>query len=340
MQLQVPEELLNKIASLSKAQWPQATEKRIAESVLFLSNYFIDHPSQETPWDDQRTLIAYLNYYLPLNFLRVLRVLQMGQQVGFFADTTRIIDYGSGPGTAALAVREFFPEMPLTLVEKSVRAQDMAREFLPDVKMVSLLPNHIASTETLLASYSLTETEEFPHWLEKFQNIILIEPSTQDDGRRLMQWRQTLIDRGYFIWAPCTHQGSCPLLNQSKTDWCHDRLIFKTWSRQQKIEQHLPFRNRTLTTSYLLASKRPFQLKDSLARVVGDRLKEKGKDRQLVCRGGDREFLTWMHKLKLKSQYERGDLIEIKKSTKTSNEIRLESDEDCRAIHDETLHPG
>ena len=91
---------------------------------------------------------------------------------------------------------------------------------------------------------------------------------------------------------------------------------------------------------HLLASKRPCQRKDSLARIVGDRLKEKGKDRQLVCRGGDREFLTWMHKLKLKSQYERGDLIEIKKSTKTSNEIRLESDEDCRAIHDETLHPG
>ncbi|MNL60669.1 hypothetical protein D3C87_1845050 [compost metagenome] len=77
--------------------------------------------------------------------------------------------------------------------------------------------------------------------------------------------------------------------------------------------------------SYLLMRKTKPQPTTG-ARVVGDRLKEKGKDRQLVCRGSDREFLAWMHKLGLEQEIPRGVLIDIPSDVqKVSNELRVKS---------------
>ena len=84
-------------------------------------------------------------------------------------------------------------------------------------------------------------------------------------------------------------------------------------------------KNRTLTMSYLLMRKTPPE-KTKMARIVGDLLKEKGKNRQLVCRGPNREFLTWMHKNKLLQEIPRGVLVDIPEdSEKISNEIRIKS---------------
>ena len=92
---------------------------------------------------------------------------------------------------------------------------------------------------------------------------------------------------------------------------------------RSKMEEQLPMKNRTLTTSYLLMRKTPAQPIHA-ARVVGDQLKEKGKDRQMICRGTDREFLAWMHKTGLKQEIPRGVLIEIPEGLqKVSNELRV-----------------
>jgi hypothetical protein len=87
-------------------------------------------------------------------------------------------------------------------------------------------------------------------------------------------------------------------------------------------------KNRTLTTSYLLARKQKpaTKLAANIGRVVGDHLEEKGKDRQMLCRGPEREFLAWMHKAGLKQDIPRGVLIEIPEDVqKISNELRLKS---------------
>jgi len=125
------------------------------------------------------------------------------------------------------------------------------------------------------------------------------------------------------VWAPCTHEGPCPLLHQSKHDWCHDRIHFEAPEWFKKMEAHLPMKNRTLTMSYLLMRKTAPK-KIGQARVVGDLLREKGKNRQMICRGPEREFLTWMHKLKIEQEIPRGELINIHQDfEKISNEIRL-----------------
>lgn len=301
--------------------------KKLAETVKKLSDYFIHNPEGSTPWNESWAQIAYLCYFLPLNHARVQAVVQEARAQNFFADLSEAVDFGSGPGTASLALADDFKK--LTLVEKS---KDICAKFgfLPAEKSrwLAVAPQFDRPEQTLAVfSYSLTELKELPPWAKKLEALMIIEPSTQEDGRKLAALRHKLLQEGYSLWAPCTHQGSCPLFTQSKTDWCHDRIFFTMPAWFEALEAHLPMKNRTLTTSYLLARRRKSANPlTGIGRTVGDHLREKGKDRQLVCRGEEREFLAWMHKQGLEQVIPRGALIEIPEDAqKISNELRLKS---------------
>lgn len=178
----------------------------------------------------------------------------------------------------------------------------------------------------MIFSYSLTEVSDLPKSWNQFEAVMILEPSTSQDGRMLLKLREELIKNGFHIWAPCTHQQSCPLLNESKHDWCHDRFHVQSPDWFQKLENQLPMKNKTVTTSYVLARKRtpPEQLMN-LARLTGDSMEEKGKTRQLVCRGPKREFLSWMHKNTHSQTLARGELIELPADLQIkSNELRAQ----------------
>jgi len=323
----VPASLEKKVEDNLKAHFNLTLQdsKKLADAVKKLSDYFIQNPDGSTPWNESWAQIAYLCYFLPLNQARAQAVTKEALQRDFFNGLTEVLDFGAGPGTASLALTEHFQKF--TLIEK---AKDICAKFnfIPTALWTNTAPT-VASPENSLAlfSYSLTEISELPAWAKKVEALMILEPSTQDDGRKLQNLRAKLIADGYSIYAPCTHHQACPLLTQSKTDWCHDRILFSMPLWFEKLEQHLPMKNRTLTTSYLLARKqKPTELAANIGRTVGDRLKEKGKDRQMVCRGTEREFLAWMHKSGLEQDIPRGVLIEIPEDVqKISNELRLKS---------------
>lgn len=201
-------------------------------------------------------------------------------------------------------------------------------------------------------SYSLTELASIPNWALDCEGLVIIEPSTNQDARRLMAWRDLLLSKGFHIWGPCLHEEACPLLTESKKDWCHDRIDFQQRPESfKKIESFLPFKNESLTCSYILARKTPrpstmlasaiavaavsasasaaeaSAVELEVARVTGDLLNEKGKSRQLICRGPKREFLTWMHKNGEPQQIPRGELILLPQNLQTvSNELRIVGD--------------
>lgn len=325
----VPQMLEQKIAGALRTHFNVSLldSPKLAECVKKLSDYFIQNPEGATPWPETWAQIAYLVYFLPLNQARVQAVVTEARQQNFFEGLDQVLDFGAGLGTASWALQENFQKF--ILIE---RAKDLCARFafLPeDLSSWHEKAPAIKTPQSSLAvfSYSLTEVSELPSWASKMEALMILEPSTQQDGRQLLVLRQKLIEAGYYLWGPCTHQGHCPLLTQSKTDWCHDRIHFESPTWFEKLEQHLPMKNKTLTTSYLLARKKaPPPRPPSLARLVGDRLEEKGKDRQMLCRGEDREFLAWMHKQGLRQEIPRGVLVELPPDTqKVSNELRLKS---------------
>ena len=166
-------------------------------------------------------------------------------------------------------------------------------------------------TDTLLLSYVLNEVELWPEIPKSVKRLVIIEPSTHQAGRRLLKWRdEKLASQEWYAWAPCTHQQPCPLLNQSGKDWCHHRIHWNKPGWFFELEKYLPMRNETLTLTYLLLSReKPKEDLAGIARVVGDEQEEKGKTRQMICRGPNREFLSWLHRDQISLKLQRGDLL-------------------------------
>ncbi|MBC7741005.1 MAG: hypothetical protein H7061_02330 [Bdellovibrionaceae bacterium] len=315
---------------------PSHSIQVIADSVLQLSNYYIQNPNGETPWRENFCQIAYRNYYFPLNQLRCAKVIERGQGVNFFEDLTYFVDWGSGPGTASFALAE----------NKKLKSQ-IKKQFLVDISsgphksFADLHSNLISpsfsttldfksyldqkSSTCFVFSYSMTEIARLPAGWDQAEALMILEPATSQDGRKLLQLRQELIEKGYSMWAPCLHQLACPLLKNSNHDWCHDRFIVDAPAWFWQVDQLLPMKNKTITTSYLLARKKlAFAYPTNNGRLTGDSREEKGKTRQLVCRNEEREFLTWMHKSITPQTFPRGEIVEISDDFEfKSNELRV-----------------
>lgn len=315
---------------------PDLKTLTLAEFIKTLSDHFVNNPDDLTPWDKDYCQKAYRYYYLPLNYIRNENVIQRGLKVNFFTDIHSTVDWGAGPGTASLALSQTVPQNlhKQILIDQSLIALQNFTDLKPYLRNseytneLTLKRLNIDYNKSLLVfSYSLTEMRKLPDGFSDFNSIMILEPSTQNDGRKLSELRQHLIDKGYYVWAPCTHQSACPLITQSKTDWCHDRFHVQAPDWFWETEKHLPFKNKTITTSYLLAKKTPPSAHiKNLARTVGDSLEEKGKTRQLVCRSPEREFLAWMHKEKNQQVIPRGELIQLPADAeKKSNEIRIKT---------------
>lgn len=337
-----PENLTNPIQSALRRLGVELRDsKKISEAVLRLSDFYIANPSDKTPWDQKWTQIAYLGYFLPLNYVRVAAALQRVSPFRFLESVRGITDFGSGPGTATLALLSeagFERKMNVHCIETS----PVARAF--GEGMLKALGNSQASTQfsmsvtepqdLFLASYALTELSELPDFVFKHPKILLIEPSTKDDSRRLIGWRSQLINAGFEVVAPCCHQDKCPM-EDSKRDWCHDRTGWEMPGWFEDIETLLPIKNRSLTFSYLALEKIAGRQTSASARMTGDLQTFKGYSKQMVCRGPEREFLSWQSKVfRDPPSINRGDLVEISGPLEQkADELRPSSETQIRVLH-------
>jgi len=321
------------IESISKtlSEWNLSLQdsREIAKAVQRMSDFYIDSPSAQTPWKESWCQIAQTAYFLPLNFLRSMAVFKEALERNFPFQTGELLDFGSGLGAGSLPWLESW-KGDVTYAERSSEAQRLHKQMLQAQKNNSTSPRWISEKDirptknrTALFSYSLTEMMALPAWIFDCESLIWIEPSTRDDGRLLLQRRKELLQKGFSMWAPCPHQLDCPLLENSKTDWCHDRIFFAAPKWFQDIEKHLPMKNSTLTFSYLLASRKPAATMKQW-RTVGDQLEEKGKTRQMICRNSEREFLSWLHRDGDAPEIPRGVLIDPPSSfEKKGTELRI-----------------
>lgn len=281
---------------------PGVDERALALSVKKLSDYYLIAPGSATPWDKDFALPATLAYFMPLNGVRMAEVFREAKRFLPAESISEIWDFGSGLGTTQwiLEDQEWLEPRPLYSLEISKLAanvhdemQSFGRRWVSEARRTAT-PKRGALA---VFSYSFLEMQKALPDLAAFDHWLILEPSTRERGRALMEWRSRFISDGLEPLAPCTHSYACPLLTHSPRDWCHMRVHFEGPEWFQKMEAHLPMKNRTLTYSYLLASR---TVRDSswrgAARVIGDTLPEKGKTRQMICRGPGREFFSWLHK--------------------------------------------
>jgi hypothetical protein len=322
-----PESLEKNLESLlNKSGLSLENSAQLASQVEPLSHHFTTIEGQKTPWEHWA---AYMVYFFPLNVTRLRAVFEESFRDFPWERVSSIVDFGSGPGTAHAAFEA------TTLAPKnilSVETDHKALSLHRDLNLTAWpndwdkkLPSKFLPGTLGVFSYSLLEEPAVERRLKEFDHLLIITPSTRAQGRRLLELRQSLQLEGFSSWAPCTHQEACPLLAQSKTDWCHDRISFDAPEWFKKLESHLPNYNHTLTFSYWFGSRteKPVYYPRA-ARLIGDTLYEKGKVRQMMCRGPNREFLAWLTRHGEPAPLARGSIFELPENpVLKGNEIRL-----------------
>ncbi len=312
-------------------------EKENSTYVLNLSKVYQNELSDHSQiWSNKKYLQAYLLYFLPLNVLRTSSLFAEVLPLIDSKSNLTVYDYGSGPGTTHLAlINQGVQLKAIHNYDCSQKALQIHKAWANKIcdgqkkhsyqdKIFSQIEAHSLG----VFNYSFNEMENFPETALRHEHLLIIEPSTQKVSRRLQKARDFFQAKGFQVIAPCTHQGPCPLLIHSKKDWCHQRVFTERPKWLTQIEAQIPIKNKTVTYSYLFLSQSiSANNQPNKARVIGDTLFEKGKTRQALCRGEQREFLAWLKKWGPAPEIPRGSLIELPNNfEKKANEIRLKPD--------------
>ena len=148
-----------------------------------------------------------------------------------------VLDLGAGPGTASWAAATLWPSVgSVTMVEASADfralAADLAHAGPPALDKADIQRGDIAQPSSLpdgpfdlaVVAYALTELDLsaaeqlVAALIGRAGRIVVVEPGTPRDYRRLMAVRQAALAAGARLIAPCPHAGPCPL---PADDWCH-----------------------------------------------------------------------------------------------------------------------
>ena len=119
--------------------------------------------------------------------------------------------------------------------------------------------------------------------------VVVVEPALRPRARHLMRVRGALIEAGARVFAPCLHQGRCPLLGR-EGDWCHEDLAVDLPKWLVPLAKRAGLRWEGLTFSYLVVGRDGPTLRERLPiggpfveRAVTPALQTKGKLEVVLC---------------------------------------------------------
>lgn len=296
----------------------------LAEAVSELSAHFNGLARLTLPpggyMADPRWRDAYLAYFFPANAAKAHQVLHRIAAEGFLPSfpnsRIRILDFGSGPASAALGAGWFLRSLGVTspefrLVDQSRAALQLGIDILRQAGFEDIHtangPDDIPPVHMALAFNVLNELEEGPaqrilgRLLELLVpndgRLLIVEPALRETSRRLLQMRDSLISegRGQVLW-PCRHAGSCPGIADER-DWCHGS---EDWDRPKwmaEIDKLIGNRKERLNHTSLWLSRAPVGENPpdpQVWRVVSDPVIERGKRILYLCGGpsGERVRVT------------------------------------------------
>ncbi|KAJ3036902.1 Methyltransferase-like protein 17, mitochondrial [Rhizophlyctis rosea] len=219
--------------------------------------------------------LAYLTTRLPVTYAALHTILtELRKRAPDFAPT-RMLDYGTGPGTAIWAANETFPSLEKSVgVDISESMLDIAERMLGferspvgederrGVELWRVLPGGTMEGEEkpglVVAAYALSELasdavrEEVVRklWGLTGDMLILIERGTPIGFGQIAAARQLILaeefeksqqqgeqGKGVHIVAPCPHEATCPMTRSRGSSWCHFNQRVQTTKRMREVKQ-------------------------------------------------------------------------------------------------------
>lgn len=309
-------ELLESYLDARFAGWDQSPST--VEAAQRLSEGFTRAPDELTPWLGQPTFqAAYLAYFVPRAIAATAHVI--GPALRFFRPM-HVVDVGAGTGGAAF-ICALAGAARLTLIDRDESALRIARQLLQQLPTPPSLDTYAEdvqetkrkalAADTLVSSFALGEflnvtspndvlvrlTELAPaatRW-------IFVDAGDRHRARGLQTLRQTVLDAGYKVLAPCPHDDICPALSRTK-DWCHTRVPRWLRPRLAEFARRVGRDETQMNLSYLVVERQgvtsPATPSNTL-RVIGTPIREKGRVRLPVCGPQGTRFVQSMKRFRV-----------------------------------------
>ena len=217
----------------------------------------------------------------------------------------RMLEIGAGIGPFAFAAHNMLGE-PVTILEKNRRmlrnavalfeaaGMEVPKTIHADATQPITYRQYAAVFAPFVLNEVLTKAEEDPlgvgrrqikSWLTACRSggrLYILEPGTKEASRNLQVLRDLLKDE-FHIVGPCTHDNSCPMLNNDK-DWCHFTWRLESGPWAQMIAERAKRRFQELHFSWILIENRRPQVKTAnRLRIVDIRRNDKNKLRVVTC---------------------------------------------------------
>jgi len=278
---------------------------------------------------------AYLAYFLPSNITKIhapLRELARHPKNPLLKEKLRVLDIGSGPGSALLGVMEFFehqkqrPYLELTALDQVAENLKEAEKLFLELRERSNLSASFraiqsgsmgfeglvrGSFEIIILSNVLNELyhhdeKRISRRVDMLKSLmarhladdgscIVIEPALRETSREMLEVRDGLLEQGIHIYAPCLFGGKCPALLNPK-DWCHEDIPWDPPALVAELDALTGLRKDSLKFSYLVLRKDNLSLSDGprthAFRVVSEPLVSKGKQEYFLCGEQGRRLVT------------------------------------------------
>ena len=282
---------------------------------------------------------AYSAYFLPVNIRKIrvpLQELALHPNGPLSKERLRILDIGSGPGSALLGVMEFFserepkPRLEFTALDQVAENLRAANEFFISYRDRSGLDATLRTVRSGIEGLECLSGERFDvvilsnvlnelylHHAEKIGkrttvllntlgrllsdkgSCIIIEPALRETSREMLEVRDGILKNGFHVYSPCFFDGKCPALENPK-DWCHEDLAWEPPQLIKEIDKLTGLKKDSLKFSYLVLRKDALSLSDVFGknafRVVSERLVSKGKTEFFICGPGGRRLCTRLDK--------------------------------------------
>jgi len=289
--------------------------------------------------EDRALRRAYITYFLPANMYKVhipFKELSLHPAGIFVKERLKILDLGSGPGTALIGILYFFaaqkecPYIEFTAVDPVVENLEEAEGLFKQTKEKTSVPASLLTIkgsierikslpkgpfDVIVLSNVLGEiAHSHPDRIERRSRLldrlltgslagdgscIIIEPALKETSRELLTVRDAMVDKGFHVYSPCLMDDPCPALTNPK-DWCHEDIPWEPPYIIKEIDRLTGMRKDSLKFSYITLRKDQLSLRDICIdhpfRVVSNPLISKGKMEFYICGPGGRRLAVRLDK--------------------------------------------
>lgn len=232
---------------------PTISEQSIVKNLSLVSKGFTSDRNKITEYVMNREMVsAYTLFYLPSNIPKLNFIFDMlSEELQSDIKSSRIVDLGTGPGTFAFALDEYFDgDVEVVGVDSSKLMIEQATKLNSELyknKKINFQKSIPADFdgETLLLGHSLNEMglKALLKIIGEYspRNLIVIEPGTSEVFKEIVKLRTAMGELGYSCAYPCANiHSQCPVaskVEQGTEDWCHQVLRMTHDSEFERLSQ-------------------------------------------------------------------------------------------------------